>query len=321
MRQYSSLLSICIITYNRANIINENLDALCPVMNKYNIPIFISDNASSDNTEEVIKKFVKKYRDIYYFRQEINVGPDRNCEFIMKQTDTEYIWLIGDKVKISEDALIGVLNDLKSNDYDAYVVNSVIRHTKIEDKIYICKNELLAELGWHMTYLGCLIYNKKIIDVGGFKRYYNSRFLQTGIAFEYFDSHGCYVKMNTGIKTEITHGILENHWSNMEPIDIFCKCWFLFVMSLPIGYTYEAKRKCILDHGNKSELFLLMNILVLRMKDLFSMEILSAYKYFIKQTISCPFVVLFCIACIPCALLKAMRYIKKIIKVCFLNPS
>jgi glycosyltransferase involved in cell wall biosynthesis len=284
-------------------------------MEKYNIPIFISDNASSDNTEEVVQKHAKDYNNIHYFRQEINIGPDRNCEFILKQADTEYIWLIGDKVIIPENALIGVLDDLKVNNYDAYVVNSVIRHAKINDKTYTCKNELLAELGWHMTYMGCLIYNKKIIEAGCFKRYYNSRFLQMGIAFEYFDSYGCYVKMNSNIKIGITNVILEDSWANTIPIDVFCKCWFLFVMSLPIGYTYETKRKCILDHGGKSELFVLMNIVLLRMKNLFSIKILNSYKYFITQTISYPFVVLFCIACIPRSLLKLMQYIKKKIKI------
>jgi glycosyltransferase involved in cell wall biosynthesis len=290
-------------------------------MKKYNIPIFISDNASSDNTEDVIQRHIKKYSNIYYFKQTTNFGTDRNCEFVLKQADTKYIWLIGDKVIIPEAALIGVLNDLKLNDYDAYVVNSVSRHEKIKDKTYICKNELLAELGWHMTYMGCLIYSKDIIDAGCFKRYYNSSFLQTGIAFEYFDSHRCYVRMNASIKTEYIHVILEDYWANTIPIEICCKCWFLFVMSLPLGYTYETKKKCILDHGGKSGFFTLKNILILRMKNLFSMKILSTYKYFITQTISYPFVVLFCIACIPCVLLKAMRYIKKIIKVFFLKSS
>jgi glycosyltransferase involved in cell wall biosynthesis len=314
MKQYNPLLSICIITCNRADIINENLDALYPIMEKYNIPIFISDNASSDNTADIIQKYVKEYNNIHYFRQEVNIGPDRNCEFILKQTDTKYIWLIGDKVIISESALIGVLNDLKLDDYDAYVVNSVIRHIKINSKTYACKNELLAELGWHMTYMGCLIYNKKIIEAGCFRRYYNSRFLQTGIAFEYFDSHRCHVKMNSNIKTEIINVIPEDSWAKTMPIEVFCKDWFLFVMSLPVGYTYDAKRKCIIDHGGKSELFTFMNIVLFRMKSLFSMSILNRYRYFITQTISCPFIVLFCIACIPCNLLKFIRHIKKIIK-------
>jgi glycosyltransferase involved in cell wall biosynthesis len=314
MKNYSPLLSICIVTYNRSDIINECLNALCPVTKKYNISIFVSDNASSDNTTDVIQKYVKEYNNIHYFKQISNIGFDRNCEFILKQSDTKYRWVIGDQVIIPENTLICVLDDLNLNDYDVYVVNSVIRKEKINDKIYTDKNELLGEIGWHMTYLGCQIYNKKLVDDGYFSRYYNSKFLQTGITFEYFDSHECYVRMNASIKIEIVNSRPANHWSSTIPIEIFCKDWFLFVMSLPVGYTYEVKRKCILDHGIKSNLFNLKHLLVFRMRNIFSLKKLLSYKYFISQTIFYPFLVLFCIDCIPRSLLKLAWCLNRKIK-------
>ena len=52
-------LSIVIPTYNRADFLDYSLKLHIPIVKKYNICIYISDNASTDNTKEVINKLVK----------------------------------------------------------------------------------------------------------------------------------------------------------------------------------------------------------------------------------------------------------------------
>jgi abequosyltransferase len=55
------LISITIPTYNRAEFLDRCLAAHIPVARAHNIQIFISDNASTDGTESVVKKRMTEY--------------------------------------------------------------------------------------------------------------------------------------------------------------------------------------------------------------------------------------------------------------------
>ena len=71
------LLSICIPTCNRGSILdtvilnyitNEEFDD--------SVELVISDNASTDNTEEIVKEIIKKYpsKKISYYKNDENIG-------------------------------------------------------------------------------------------------------------------------------------------------------------------------------------------------------------------------------------------------------
>ena len=71
---YNSILGICIPTYNRANFLRENLNDLLSFVKTYGLPVFISDNASTDDTTEVVNAFRKLHEFTYYKRNETNLG-------------------------------------------------------------------------------------------------------------------------------------------------------------------------------------------------------------------------------------------------------
>ena len=68
------LLSICIPTYNREKCLQQCLDSIVnqKAFNA-NIEIVISDNASSDNTDELVKKYQEKYTNISYKKNKENL--------------------------------------------------------------------------------------------------------------------------------------------------------------------------------------------------------------------------------------------------------
>ncbi len=62
------LVSINITTYNRANQLAKCLDSV--LRQSYNaIEINIVDDCSSDDTEEVVGQYQKKYPQVNYFKQ------------------------------------------------------------------------------------------------------------------------------------------------------------------------------------------------------------------------------------------------------------
>ena len=93
-------LSIVIPTYNRADFLDYSLEIHIPMLKEYGIEIAIFDNASTDNTEKVVSKWMEEYPYLSYHRSETNIGPDANFERALKYPDTEYIWLLGDTYEI-----------------------------------------------------------------------------------------------------------------------------------------------------------------------------------------------------------------------------
>ena len=108
-----TLLSICIPTYNRA----ENLERS---LNSYvnsegfddQVEIIISDNASSDNTKEVAEKFVSKYSNIKYYRNEVNVN-DSNFSIALDRASGAYLKLMNDNLEVYGTALEYMKNKIK----------------------------------------------------------------------------------------------------------------------------------------------------------------------------------------------------------------
>ena len=60
------------------------------------VEIVISDNASVDGTKEMISGFVEKYGNILYFRNETNIGFDRNLNNAVTLANGKYCLTLGD---------------------------------------------------------------------------------------------------------------------------------------------------------------------------------------------------------------------------------
>ncbi|MEM3192038.1 MAG: glycosyltransferase family 2 protein, partial [Candidatus Parvarchaeota archaeon] len=118
-----NLLGIYIPTYNRAMYLEKLLDSIVTEASSFNIPIFISDNASNDQTMSVVEKFKSVYKSIEYVRNEYNIGPYENILKVMKAAKTEYVWVIGDDDAIKDGGIAAVVGELK-NGYDYMVLNS-----------------------------------------------------------------------------------------------------------------------------------------------------------------------------------------------------
>ncbi len=95
------LLSICIPTYNRASyFLPECLNSIVSQLTDEEIcrqvEIIISDNASNDNTEEVVKEYQKKFNNIKYFKLESTITSALNWDNAIKNSRGKYINTIGD---------------------------------------------------------------------------------------------------------------------------------------------------------------------------------------------------------------------------------
>lgn len=88
MRKEKPLLSICIPTYNRSKYLKKSLDSIV-TQNEFlngSVEIVVSDNASTDDTKEIVKPYLEKYGNIYYSRNVENVR-DKNFPIVLSRAN------------------------------------------------------------------------------------------------------------------------------------------------------------------------------------------------------------------------------------------
>lgn len=118
------MLTIGIPTYNRSGILQTSLRS---VLNQTSneVKVIVSDNASTDDTEAVVRRFGS---DIRYERNSENIGPWRNFKRLVELCDTEYFsWLQDDDCldhRFAQRALRTLRADPSVSVYSAYAMLS-----------------------------------------------------------------------------------------------------------------------------------------------------------------------------------------------------
>lgn len=111
------LVSICIPTYNRADILNQNIRnlLLLPSFDD-EVELVVSDNCSSDHTCEVVKNIIREYptKRIVYQRNRENIL-DKNFLKALSVGKGRYLKLFNDYTTINNENLQLIKNTIFSN--------------------------------------------------------------------------------------------------------------------------------------------------------------------------------------------------------------
>jgi glycosyltransferase involved in cell wall biosynthesis len=309
----NEILSICIPTFNRAEILKGCLENLIPQARKHNIPIYISDNASTDNTKEIVSGFQSIYQHIYYSRNIENIE-DRNFIAVLKRSKSRYAWLISDKVRVYEGTFDVLLGTIDSGNYDLLILNTgdrggaPVRVLDIKGlSVYDNANKLLKDLGWHMDILGSSVWSSNLINNGDFKKYETTNFIHFAVVFDYFAKKE--FKAFWLSKPSFYTAYVLSGWQK-NALEMFMKNWSDVVRSLPDVYSKENKGKCIKDHGVMSGLFSLKGFVVLRSYGYYDLARFKKYSDYFDSVTNVPKFVLFLVAIAP----PVPMFIVKLIK-------
>ena len=182
--KFSPLISICIPTYNRRALLKECLDSIViQFKNKHvfdNTEVIISDNASTDNTRLLVKKYINKYKNIKYFRNKKNIGVVKNVMKVAKHSNGKYIWFFSDDDVHKPNSIERVLDTNSTNpdvifvNLDAINKNGVVFQENIlgidhdlffhnrKDFFIYLSNKFPYAIDWLTTFYSILIVNKKV---------------------------------------------------------------------------------------------------------------------------------------------------------------
>ncbi|WP_162174129.1 glycosyltransferase [Clostridium akagii] len=157
------ILSICIPTFNRSGYLDKCLKSIFDqVGNDSNIEVVVSDNDSDDNTKEIVDKYMNKFKNIRYFKNEENLGADKNVLLALKRGRGRFISAHGDDDYFAPFALYKIINKLYKNPNCGvfYLFNGVNTSEKVNCGI----DNFIRDMSFYCTFISGIILSKCEFD-------------------------------------------------------------------------------------------------------------------------------------------------------------
>ena len=184
------LLTIAIPTFNRSSYLDLCLKSVCSQVDGYEniVEIIVSDNFSSDNTTDIVNKYVNSGHKIKYIKNKENIGAENNFIRCLNLSTGKYLHIFGDDDVLLPGALSEIINIISENDYGIVHLNSYgFENEYHSDKRYkiksdnICvykdKQNFIYDINIMLTFISGNIVNKKFIE----KQFDNEKFVGSGI--------------------------------------------------------------------------------------------------------------------------------------------
>jgi glycosyltransferase involved in cell wall biosynthesis len=157
----NKILTICIPTYNRSEILNISLKRICSQLQNEiaeNVCIFVSDNCSHDSTKDVVLKYINEGYPIVYNRNEKNLGSNGNFQVCFRKVDSKYMWLLGDDDFIFEGSISYILKLLEEKDYGHLYLK--MRQKDEQDEEFPSKtDDYIKSVSFMFTFMSAHIIN------------------------------------------------------------------------------------------------------------------------------------------------------------------
>lgn len=121
------LLSIAIPTYNRADCLKQCLNSIVSQFSDpevFNgVEVVISNNASTDNTEALVRLFQEDYPNVKYNKNPENLGVDKNILRVVEMSQGGFVMLLGDDDALFPGYLSYLVKLLRQNPQAYYLSN------------------------------------------------------------------------------------------------------------------------------------------------------------------------------------------------------
>ena len=174
----SPILSITIPTFNRAAHLWLNLQQLVKEfkgITQHAVEIVISDNASDDETPNVIQEAIEAGLHIRYIRNHTNIGSDANFAQCFNLAMGRYVIIMGDDDQFTDGSLKALVDELQhpfsGEQYGvvcmrtyAFEVNAKaeLPYGSVRSRVFIPDN-FLIKAGNLLTFISGMVINKSII--------------------------------------------------------------------------------------------------------------------------------------------------------------
>lgn len=277
----SSLVSICVPTFNNAASLRECLSSLAAQAKPFGIPIYVSDNASPDDTVEVLRSFKKeRYPQLHFRSNDSNLGFDLNMLRVVQMAPTKYVWLFGDRLRLLPNAVRRVCNILAENDLDLLLLNTdsqaqLFKQEKsLKNMRYRSPQDVFQELCLSAGTVGIQIMPAKAFRNSVLESYVGKRWIHFAATFEHLASLKNIDVMFTA-RPSATYSHTKNRW-----IPNWFQIWDNWkdtTRTLPSTYSNESK-EYVIKYAAQMLFLTPANLLNLRVEGIYDHETYRQYR-------------------------------------------
>jgi glycosyltransferase involved in cell wall biosynthesis len=140
--QLYPLISIGIPTFNRNRGIGRTLESVWRQCYP-NLEIIVSDNCSTDDTQEVLQEITRAHPELKCYRQDINIGMINNFEFVLRKATGKYFMWVADDDILADGVLLKYVTFLESHPLYS-LVSGEIKYW-LDDKQGLCERGFTFE--------------------------------------------------------------------------------------------------------------------------------------------------------------------------------
>lgn len=192
-------LTIAIPTFNGEKTIKRTLDSIfAQPFSVDDVDVIVCDNCSTDRTLEILKPYESK---VSIFKNESNLGGDKNFQLCVERSRSEYVWILGDDDSLTDGAIVGALDRIGKNHYAAIFVNYSLFNIK-QNKEVLHKylplshdviahdiSQFLEHTNLAANFLSSVIHNKKLFDSVDATNYFGTCWLQFAVILDYVNDN------------------------------------------------------------------------------------------------------------------------------------
>ncbi len=170
------LLSIAIPTFNRASFLEHTLRQLREEILKFSISdleVIVSDNASPDQTQDVVTNAIARGLAVNYIKNHENIGSDANIAQCFNLAQGQFVLILGDDDLFIDGAIAQLLEQLRLSKFGVVCIKpyGFDRDFRSEypggignNKFYDNPGNFLAGIGPLMTLISGCVINKSILS-------------------------------------------------------------------------------------------------------------------------------------------------------------
>jgi len=172
------ILTIAIPTYNRSRFLKNSLKRISSQIKDFEneIELLISDNCSSDNTQEIVDHFIESGVILKYNRNRVNLGMDGNFLYCLKNATAKYLWILGDDDYLTDGAIAKLMNVLKFGDYGLIHLDNK-KIDNFQTKSYTNKSDFFKDISFMITFISANIVQTKYISQIDLNKYLGTYFI------------------------------------------------------------------------------------------------------------------------------------------------
>ena len=152
-------ISFCIPIFNRGKLLEKTMLSILYQTIDDSVGIVVSDNASTDNTQDLVKQYQQKYPNIIkYNENETNLGFYENTLIAITKATGEYLWLFSDDDVLLQGVADKVLSEIgKHNPSFVYMNHAgfledechevvLKRYTDLIDCVYDSGEDMILDM-------------------------------------------------------------------------------------------------------------------------------------------------------------------------------